>query len=217
MVNMKKILCSGTDFSPSFLSNRLKSVPLLLLIASILSSCSNNYLSGGNEIFIRKIDGSNYNYKLLSVRDSSLVVIDAKNDAPLENSYSHAEIIRFDSIYKVYRAGKRTESQYIIAATAGFIGGALSGESLAPPATAIPPPIIPAGSFYEVPTQYDYSKTYIDAAIGAVAGAAVGYFLARIIPPNEKQLHPIILQDKDFLRQISKYPDIEPPELQKIK
>ena len=80
----------------------MKRIAYSFLLAALVSSCGNNYLRGGNGISIVIISGAQNNYKLLSIRDSSLVVLDSKDDAN-ENSFAHAQVIQFDSIYKIIR------------------------------------------------------------------------------------------------------------------
>ncbi len=190
---------------------------LLIFFGAQFISCSNNYLSGGNEISIRKIDGSNYNYKLLSVRDSSLIVIDAKDDALLENSYSHAQIIVFDSIYQIYREPYHLiKNETVGRVIAGAVGAGLG-----------------AGSYFILTRKNRSQGLGMASDFGLdIIGVTIGFFGVAIIfkalfpsfpfnnliirtVPN-KELHPKIEEDKEFLTKISLYPNAEPEMLKLV-
>jgi hypothetical protein len=177
----------------------MKRIVFSLFLAALLSSCGANYLSGGNEISVRMKSGAQNDYKLLSVRDSSLVVMDAKEDAQLENSFSHAESIRFDSIYKVYRGYSNSTSR--------LIGGGLLAVS---------------GIWLGISASTPEKK---ETGIGAMANLGQGIVIAvfgitgivMFAGSSDLQLHPIYAKDKEILRQISAYPNGEPEMLKLVR
>ena len=170
---------------------------MLSILSALFSSCGNNYLTHGSEISVRTKNGEQKDYKLLSVRDSSLVVIDAKEDIAIP-AFSHAEVIRNDSIYKIYRTGTPGASQYFLGGAAGFGIGALVGTVFNPqPQSGI--------------------KTFTREMNAGAIGMVCGMIISAFIPPNDKQLHPIYKKDKEFLRSISRFPGGEPEMLKLVR
>jgi hypothetical protein len=176
----------------------------------MIASC-NPYLYDSHEISIRKKSGALTSCQLLSVRDSSLVVVDASDDAK-EIPLAHAEVIRFDSIEKISRRPYRlitneTTSRLL----EGAIGGGLGYASYAIFTHAHPLSGPFAGFNFE------------DDLLGTVIGFVSVALITAAIFPNSPFLRLVAdkifsvndPEDKQFLRRISTYPDDE-PELLKL-
>lgn len=178
----------------------MKKFWLFTLLVLFLSGCSNNYTSGGNGISIRMKSGARNDYKLLFVRDNSLVVMDAKDDAN-ENSFTHAEVIGFDSIYKVYRSNPQRSTYSIIGSS--LLGGAIAGI---------------AAMGFGLQHQHENLKG-LDDMFAGMGFAAIGITgLSMLVSGlNNLQLHPIYPKDKELLREISSYPHGEPEMLKLVR
>ena len=171
--------------------------------ALVLPSCAASHLSGGDDITVRKMSGANIDYRLLSVRENSLVVADAKDDGKLESSFSHAEIIPFDSICKVYRGSHAT-------VLGRFVLGSL-GAGFGVAAIAI-------GRNHE--SGYGWFAALGNGFTGfSLIGLAVLSTICLVgafVPPPLLQLHPIFPKDREVLRTISAYPEGEPETLKLV-
>src|SRR5947209_7790813 len=102
-----------------------------VILFSILFSACADYKKGGNTISIVKKSDTEAAYKLVSVRDSSLVVFSATEEARIEHSFSHAEIIPFDSIRAIYRESYQGPFGRGTSARIGYAAGAAGFGTLA--------------------------------------------------------------------------------------
>ena len=190
----------------------MKTYFLLFFAGALLSGCSTNYNYPSKKITVRKISGVEKDYGLLSVRgDSALAVLDWSESQVTPIPFSHAELIKKDSIRAIIRDGHESTGDYAYgtligaAVGAGLLGitlNSLSGSGLFSP--------------------QDISTAARLLIIGG--GAFVGFIIGAIVySSNSDSEHPaksLLLsseKDREFLRSISLYPDKEPEEMKYIK
>jgi hypothetical protein len=175
----------------------MKRALYFFIIAAFVSSCGS---SSENLIAIRLKNGMVNECKLLSVRDSSLVVMNTMGS--IDNSFADVEVLRFDSIYKVYRRNKPEVAQYLLGGAIGFCTGALIGSFIAPPPIRLQ-------TVEGVQPESSEIKDLQFALVGGVIGMVSGIVISAFILPNQ-QLDPFIPSYKNILKLISAYPNGEP-------
>ncbi len=184
---------------------------LLLIVTVLLSSCSYNYTYPSKKITVRKTDGTEKEYGLLSVRgDSAIVVLDWAEAHVNPLPYSHAEVIRKDSISNILRLAHGSGGNTII----GMVGGALLGGLIASQFTI---PLTPGLG------QIAGLENILIVLGGIGGGFFIGSIIGNLIPHYKdavfnKNDSPVNHGwDTEFLRSISAYPDKEPDIMQFIK
>ncbi len=174
----------------------------LIVISLLLSSCSIGF-SGAhpdkNVISLRMKNGDRGNYRLLSVRDSSLVVFPTDEMYDESTSISHALVIQDDSITKITTAGPSPLIPTIIGAAVGTVAGVVASQ------------VIPHPSACETCPKSPIFAGYLILS-GVVGGAAVGY----LITPQYSHYDPADRNDIYSLRKISRYPNGEPEMLKLV-
>ena len=192
----------------------MKKILLLFFLSAILAGCGNNYTSGGNGISIRMKSGTQNSYHLLSVRDSSLVVMDASDDAK-GSSFTHAVVIRFDSIDKIYHDTDKEAGQYVGGSAAGLALGFTVGIFLGQPAYE---------TYFVYNTNGDERGTYqsrirtqfiMTVVASSIVGILLGILVVSLLPSPHAELNPTQSEHLKYLRLISVYPNGE-PELLKL-
>ena len=179
---------------------------LFFLASALLSGCSTDYNYPSKKITVYKTNGVKKDYGLLSVRgDSAVVVLDWSESKVTPLPFSHAEIIKKDSISKIVREGKGAGEAMTTGARVGFIAGAII--TLYFTATH---PSSSANAF-----DYLFGPVF-GGALFSLPGALVGAIAASISPPTKSFLL-ISNEDREFLRSIALYPDKEPDEMKYIK
>lgn len=181
------------------------------LSGAILSGCSTAYNYSSKKITIRKTNGTEKEYSLLSVRgDSAVTVLDWQEENVYPIPFSHITILKNDSIVQILRKGKGGG----IRSTIGGISGAIAGGAVA---SAFMPFTVPGVSFFRL--VYYPIFFLIDLAVlgsGAVLGVYAGSAIGDVFPPS-KELDPRSTNDREFLRSISAYPDKEPDEMKNVR
>jgi len=193
----------------------MKTVYLVFFLLSwLLSGCGTSYNYPSKKITVEKkitIDKRNAerkntvkkDYALLSVRgDSAIVVLDWAEAKVTPIPFSHAEVIKRDSIEMISRSGHSGIGNVL----AGGMIGVLSGSII----TGLLLPKRPSGDFIFMPEK-DFDVMTIGIVSGAVIGATLFYFL-----PPSKILLLDSAEDREFLRRVSLYPEKEPEEMQYV-
>jgi predicted DNA-binding WGR domain protein len=153
-----------------------------------------------NRVRLQFRDSVSHEYYLLSVRDSGLVVIPGYYDRN-----GPAQIIPFANLERVYY---HTNGKL----TGALLGGAIGGVA------ALGAVLVIAKN--EGPGQIQGSKGMAFAALSSLIGASaitLGIIIGVGLSKDEKSSDISSAHDRDVLREYSKFPDYEPPELQKIK
>ena len=176
---------------------------LFFLSCLFLSGCSTNYNYPSKNITVYKTNGVNKEYGLLSVRgDSAIVVLDWTESKIKPLPFSHAEVIKKDSITNIIRNGKGISKAGIGAAT-GLITGIVLGITI----------LNSEPKFIDL-RGVDAALTVLITTLG---GAIGGWILDITVPSPTIDLSLTSSKDREFLRSISAYPDKEPDEMQYIK
>jgi hypothetical protein len=167
----------------------MKRLAYSLLLCSLISGC----MHSATEVSVYKKDGSMEKYMLLSVRDSSIVFMPSAEYFPSDDSYSHAMIIPDSSIVKIIRPGPSTPYLYPIF---GGVEGAFFG--------------------YEQSGSRGIDK-FKGMITGAAVGAAAGAVIVYLLKPQEKTFDLARKEDREALKDLSRYNNGEPSELQNRK
>ncbi len=179
---------------------------LFIMSSALFTGCSTSYNYQSSKITIHKIYEDEKDYSLLSVRgDSAIVVLDWSEHDVKPIPFSHAQVMRNDSIAWIGREGKggfNSPSSEAILLGAGF--GALTTGVL-----------LPNRIFDSIFGSDDIVrglKIIIGIGIGAVVGALIS-----IASPSDLEITLGSQKSWEILHSISAYPDKEPPEMQYIK
>jgi hypothetical protein len=176
---------------------------LYLFLFLISFSCSSQYPPDMNIIRI-EIKGVQSEYVLLSVRDSSLIVVDKppeKKYIPPDHITDFARSIRFDEIDRMYYHHDASFDEILRPGIAGCGIGAGAGCAT-------------AGYAASDPNIY----TYIAGGIaGSFIGTTLGVLIAVFVNSHEEQLFLDTKLHLDRVRDHAIFPGGEPAELQKIK
>ena len=197
---------------------------LLLLACALLSSCSYNYTYPSKKITVRKTDGSEKEYGLLSVRgDSAIVVIDWAESHVTPLPYSHSLVLRKDSISNILRLAHGGGDNANIGMLAGALLGGIIASQFTKPVT---------NDFLD----FSRVQNFFTVLGGICGGCIIGNLIGDLIPHYKdaafnKNVSPYSKDevsnkndsplnhgwDTEFLRSISLYPNIEPEQMQYIK
>jgi hypothetical protein len=164
----------------------------------ILMSCGTKPEAEEHRIRIEFRNSVSHEYHLLSVRDSGLLVVagyDKIDDSPQFISFS-----RIKNTY-YYTGGKSTGMLL-----GGLIGCTAGAGTVIAIGLSQPPGVIQGGEGVAVGAAF----------IGLIA-IAPGMIIGYLVTSDEKTFDISNTYDRDKLRFYARYPDIEPPELQKIK
>lgn len=175
------------------------------LSSAFLTGCGTNYNYSAKDISVYKTDGSHKTYDLLSVRGDTAIVVLPMWESDLKPiSFSHAEVIRQDSILRIVRNGYSIGTTTLVGAVGGAVIGAIWGG------------IRTAG--FDNSTEYINSLqfTLILSALGAIGGLLPGVLVGGLFP-SKRELFILSPLDREFLRGISLYPDKEPEIMQYVK
>jgi hypothetical protein len=151
---------------------------LLFLSGALLCGCSTNYNYPSKNITVRKTNGIEKEYGLLSVRgDTAIVVLDWAEAKVTPLPFSDAEVIGKDSIAKIVRdgigGGSNTGLGILCGAALGTGIGVLLSPSPPPQPKNIPDAIIaPLNDL-----GYQFSKVLIIGGmiiLGSVIGGVIG-------------------------------------------
>ena len=187
-------------------------VSLVLCAGGLLASC-NPYRYSSHVILVQKKGHQAENYSLLSVRDSSIVAIEATDDAA-EPAFTHAEVIPFDSIRTILRAPDRP---VIKDPTAERISLGLVGLGIGVGSYAL------LARTHRNSGPFESEDIMLDM-VGYCGMATAIYSIAVAIFPSSKMLgapkykeiNPRNEDDNYFLRTISAYPEGEPELLKHV-
>jgi len=178
----------------------------LFLASALISSCQPNYTYSSHKITVTgspslaTFTSEEKEYELLGVRgDSAIVVLDWQEQAVKPIPFSHAKLLKTDSILLVTREGKGTRPPTLagiaIGAGVGFLFAVIAGnQEFGGPGAA--------GT---------------RAGFGIIgASTLLGAGISTLFPPDKK----MFLNSKtdwQFLKSIAAYPDHEPEEMNYIK
>jgi hypothetical protein len=172
---------------------------LFFLPAVFLSGCSTSYNYPSGKITIYKIYEDEKDYALLSVRgDSAIVVLDWSEHDVKPIPFSHAQVMKNDSIAWIARDGKGSGDPTI----AGILIGTGIGFILA---------VLDNGTYLGSGPQGNiFGLEFIGLCTVLGAGISTQF-------PPSKEMTLSSQKNREFLRQISAYPDKEPDEMHYIK
>src|SRR5579864_6905903 len=178
----------------------MKTTILLLVLGCVfLSGCSTNYTYPSKNISVLKKSQAYKEYELLSVRgDSAIVVLDWKerNSDPLP--FSHAEVLKKDSIAFIYRENRGT-SQTLVGTGVGLGIGVLMSIS-----------ILTSPDYSAFSGVLTLAVITVTTLVGLIVGVVFDGF-------SYMDLSLASAKDRGFLHSISRYPDKEPPEMLYLK
>lgn len=178
----------------------------ILALASLVSSCANPYYSVATK------DGRRQDYRIISVRDSSLVLLRQGEELTPEGIQAFGKIVPFDSIEGIHRESSLGIEETLIGTFTGFfVGGLIGAASYSPPATK-PSSLEPGFESGGIVDLGGIKAFGTGAAIGFLGGGLTGFLLR----PPEKDLYPIPGHYGELI-QASRYPHDEPEWLRQMR